>query len=601
MEQAGVENVDETLPADSATEEVAAANTNAASDAGEPPPAQAEMEQAGAENVDETLPANSGSVAASGTTEDVPVELTKKLTQISHKQSRELIDLRRGFERLGKQGTSCEQWRDLQNLLARNQQYQQQLQQRLQDQLAALKEALEAGRSKVALSLWDRIQGNIQQCTGDLRRAMQKEAGACKGTVLEMRNWRNYAATEKKKELIAEMGTLADAGLSPPDLSRRIQKMHEQWKALGRSDQNEKLWREFKRMSDQVYAPCKEYFRQRKQRMAQNLKMRIELCEKLEQKLAELDGKPVHILKLNQLISACNASWKEHAPVEQSKIKPLQKRYYAALKMLGNLRKEAVTGNAARKQSCLEQAKRFAELEDRVKAAAEVRRLQTEWKQIGPADFREEKRFREEFRAVCEAIFKAEGEQRAKSRERARPAAERRHSGLLEQLAPRSEFLEKLEQTLFGAEDPAQFDERRNAVKIDEWEQLPAADEPCESGFNHWLQALMETKTLAQLAALAEDGEQQQRRVCVQLEVEAGVNSPREDQSLRMETQLQQLASNFGKRGPDGMQTAGKLREAEVTLACAGPLTPDARKALRQRFRKLRQRISSRPQRARTG
>ena len=533
--------------------------------------------------------------------EIVPVELAEKLARISHKQSRELIDLRRSFERLGKRGTSSDEWGALQELLEKNHLYQRQLRQRLRSQLEALNEALEAGRSKEALSLWDRVQGNIQQCTGKLRATMQKEAGVCKGPLLEMRKWRDYAATEKKKELIAEMGKLPETGLPPPDLSRRIQTMHEQWKALGRSEQNEKLWREFKKLSDQAYAPCKEHFRERKQRMARNLKVRKELCEKLEARLKEIEGKPIHIVKLNQFVSECKTSWKDHAPVEQSKIKPLQKRYYAALKKLTGMRKEAMAENTARKQVCVGRAKELAVLEDRSAAAAEARELQAEWKRIGPAEFRDEKRFREEFGSACETIFKALGEQQAQMRERARPPAERKHDELLERLAPRVGHLEKLEAGLFGAADRAEFDERRQAVNIDDWKQLPAADENRGGELGARLQELLETETPTELGARAADCDQRQRRACVQLEIHAGVNSPREDHALRMEMQLQQLASGFGKRGPDNRQLAENLREAEVVLTCSGPLTPDARKALWQRLRKLRQRISSRPPRTRTG
>lgn len=533
--------------------------------------------------------------------EAIPAELTDQLAQISHKQSRELLDLRRSFERLGKPGTSCEQWRDLQELLEKNHQYQQQLQQRLHSQLAALNEALEAGRSKEALSLWDRVQGSIQQCTGKLRQSMQKEAGACKGPLLEMRKWRNYAATEKKKELIGEMGMLPEAGLPPPELSQRIQKMHEQWKALGRSDQNEKLWRDFKRLSDQAYAPCREYFQERKQRMARNLKVRTELCEKLEARLKDLDGKPVHILKLHQLVSECNASWKDHAPVEQSKVKSLQKRYYAALKKLTNLRKEAMAENTARKQACVDRAKELAAHEDHTAAAAETRKLQTEWKRIGPAEFRDEKRFREDFAAACDTVFKSLGEHQAKIRERARPPAERNHDALLEQLAPRADFLENLEASLFSAAGPEEFAELGSAVRTEDWEKLPAEDDSHAVELGRRLQELLETETPADLEARAAECEQRQRGECVQLEIHAGLNTPKEDQALRMELQLQQLASGFGKRGPDSKQLAGNLREAEVTLTLAGPLRPDARKELRERLRKLRQRISSRPPRTRTG
>ena len=114
-----------------------------------------------------------------------------------------------------------------------------------------------------------------------------------------------------------------------------------------------------------------------------------------------------------------------------------------------------------------------------------------------------------------------------------------------------------------------------NEFDPESWEQLPpAADEIRGDEMSHRLEALCEAQQLDKLKSLSSDCEKQQRRICVQLEIDADVNSPREEQSLRMELQLQQLASGFGKRGPDLKQTAQKAREAEIGLLCAGPLAP---------------------------
>ncbi len=532
---------------------------------------------------------------------DFPPGLIAKLAKISHKQSQELVNLRRGFEKAGGPDPDNEHWRALRQLLEKNHQFQQQLRERLREQLGKLAEALEAGQSREALALWDRIQGNIQQCTGKLRTVMQKEANASKGQVLELRKWRSYAATQKKRELIVEMKALPEAGLAPRDLGRQIQLMHDQWKALGRSEQNEKLWREFKKLSDQAHAPCKAYFRERKQLMAQNLKVRGELCERLERKLAEPGDQPIHILKLNQLISECNASWKRHAPVEQSKIKPLQKRYYAALKQLTSLRKDAVAKNAQRKRSLLEQARQLAEQDDKSAAANEAKRLQSEWKKTGPADFREEKRLRESFQEACDGIFRQQRDEREKRRELARPPAERRHDEKLAGLGPRTGFLEKVEASLFSAGNAERFSELHQAIETAQWKQLPTTDESCDKALADRLQALLAVGSLTELGSQAEACERRQRQTLVRFEIDAGLNSPREDQSLRMELQLQQLASGFGKRGPDNKQLAASLRDAEIALACSGPLSPQARKSLDQRLQKLRQRLSSRPPRSQTG
>ena len=98
--------------------------------------------------------------------------------------------------------------------------------------------------------------------------------------------------------------------------------------------------------------------------MARNLEVRTELCAKLEQQLSRIEGQPVHILKLNQLIRECDASWKQHAPVEPTKIKPLRQRYHSLLKQLTSLRKRAMAENTQRKQHCLAQLTELAQQED---------------------------------------------------------------------------------------------------------------------------------------------------------------------------------------------------------------------------------------------
>ena len=91
--------------------------------------------------------------------------------------------------------------------------------------------------------------------------------------------------------------------------------------------------------------------------------------------------------------------------------------------------------NGERKQSCVDRVKALAELDNHNTTAEEVRKLQSQWKQIGPTEFRDEKRCRGEFQTACDAVFKVLNEHRAKNRERSRPPEQRIHAELLENLA----------------------------------------------------------------------------------------------------------------------------------------------------------------------
>ncbi|MFT4817152.1 MAG: exonuclease SbcC [Cyclobacteriaceae bacterium] len=291
--------------------------------------------------------------------------------------------------------------------ITKNNEFQEQLKAKTEELLTSLAEALEAGNSENATQCWDKIQGNISNTANQVRAELLKKSNVHKEKIIELRDWKIFASTEKKKELITQMQHLIDSKMHASDRSKNISKMHKEWKTLGRSSQNEQLWKEFKKLSDQAYEPCKEYFKERKQQMVQNLLKRREICESLEAEhklLQEADDEP-DISKLNKLLSDSEKDWKSYAPIEQSKIKGLQKRFYETVNQLRKLRKSKLSVSATQKQELVEQAQELSKNDDNKHAMNEAKRLQQEWKKVGPTSYREDQQYWQDFRAACDAIF----------------------------------------------------------------------------------------------------------------------------------------------------------------------------------------------------
>jgi hypothetical protein len=196
------------------------------------------------------------------------------------------------------------------------------------------------------------------------------------------------------------------------DKAKRISKFHAEWKNLGRSNQNEELWAQFKQFSDKAYEPCKEYFKQRKQRMAANYKARKALIEYLEQEIERFKETDIDIATLNKLLSSADADWKRYAPVEQTRIKTLQKRYYDLVNNIRKQRKALTRGNSDKKKGLILRAEQLLELEDKQKAMNTAKQLQQEWKTAGPTSFKEDKKLWDQFRAACDKIFSKRSEER---------------------------------------------------------------------------------------------------------------------------------------------------------------------------------------------
>ncbi|PCI75197.1 MAG: hypothetical protein COB20_13405 [SAR86 cluster bacterium] len=340
----------------------------------------------------------------------------KEATKLSYKNTARLFEIRSQLRKLQARlaDTDSELTGKIEGLQAniaekitKNNEYQEQLKAKTEELLTSLAEALEAGNSESATQSWDRIQGNISNTANQVRAELLKKSNVHKEKIIELRDWKIFAATEKKKELIAHMQHLIESKMHASDRSKNISKMHKEWKSLGRSSQNEQLWKEFKKLSDQAYEPCKEYFKERKQLMVENLLKRRKICESLEAEhklLLEADGDP-DISKLNKLLSDSEKDWKSYAPIEQRKIKSLQKRFYETINQLRKLRKKKLSISAKQKQEIVGQAQELSKSDDNKHAMNEAKRLQQEWKKIGPTSYREDQKYWQDFRAACDAIF----------------------------------------------------------------------------------------------------------------------------------------------------------------------------------------------------
>ena len=297
----------------------------------------------------------------------------------------------------------------LQPKLSKNAQYQLEMEDVTKQLICKLEAHINAesldSQIPTALEHWRSIQDNLSNSSGDVRARIKEMASPFKEKSQAIREQALALAAEKKKSLIQQMEMLHQADLKIRDRAQTISKLHQQRKVLGRSSLNDELWQQFKTASDQAYEPCKAHFKARKQEMAANFRTRKKLCESLEEAIASFTESPPDIAALNQLLREADSEWKKSAPVEQSKIKSLQKRYYGLVGTLRKFHKKLARNSAAKKASLILQAQELIDLEDKRESIARAKALQQEWKTAGPASYKEDKQLWEQFREVCDKIF----------------------------------------------------------------------------------------------------------------------------------------------------------------------------------------------------
>lgn len=411
----------------------------------------------------------------------------------------------------------------------------------------------------------------------------------------------------EKQALIASMTELKDSEMHLATRARRIRALQETWHAYGTPDETDPLWQQFNELGRVAFEPCKTYFHERKKLMRQNLAERKQICEQLEAWAASLDDEQdTDIGEVNRLEKQARDQWKKYAPVPQKQVAALQGRFNDVLKTLRNARRKTLLAHAARKKQLVGQAEALLNAEDLQGALQEAKRLQKEWKQIGPAPHKEERQLWESFRKHCDALFarrpapsgkpgqkrspgsrsgKAGPGQDGRGGRPAAPRIARKHQVLLDALTPAAQLCREAEEQRLAGQSPD-----ISALQAG-WEaiELPPDNdgnhEALEQRFAQLTEGSSDDTTLQQQAT---GNAEQTRLLCIELEIQAGIDSPPEDRSLRMQRQLEHLKQGLGQGLADAATRSQKLGEALITLLCTGPLKPDDRKSFEKRLQRIR-------------
>jgi len=538
--------------------------------------------------------------------------------------------------------------------IEQNRSHQEALKKSTETLLVNLQKALDVGQSHDALTTWDKIQGNISNTSGKLKSILQGQTNEYRLKLNELRDWKIFAATDKKNTLIQQMQNLLESKMNASDKAKHIGSMHKEWKTLGRSNQNEELWHKFKEISDKAYEPCKAYFNDRKRLMSENLKARQEICASLETAVTAAEKEGFNVSLLNKLLQSSEHDWKKYAPVEQSKIKTLQKRFYGVVNQLRRLRKNVMRDNGRKKQLFIAEAIKLVDLEDKSKAMNEAKRLQQEWKTLGATSYKEDQIYWGNFRTACDKIFAKKNKEAAGAivpADKAQailvgilssltdiiklddegfrssqqsfndlqqaftttldPRVRKQYKRLLDefnnlkskidtrfkalpdkkQLAIRNAILEKatflksLEDILFTSNDSSQFDTLKSKLEYSAWSKLTSSHKSnLEAALQNRFDALRQIESAKDLQLLAINCEQQFRSLCIELEIRANIDTPQEDQSIRMQIQLDQLKNGFGQAKPDRSEHARYALDAVLQAHCIGPLEKQTQSYLMSRL-----------------
>jgi hypothetical protein len=220
--------------------------------------------------------------------------------------------------------------------------------------------------------------------------------------------WQRWANLQVQEELCREMEALkGEENLDTA--SRRMRELQGRWKevALAPRTQGEAMWRRFKTAQDEIFNRTAAFFAAQNAERSANLVKKQALVERAEAMAASTDW-----VRTAAQMQALQAEWKTVGPVSRGQEKAVWERFRAACDRFFTRRQEDLkrrkdewASNLARKEELCVQAEALAESTDWNAAAGTLKKLQADWKTIGPVRKAKSEVVWQRFREACDRFF----------------------------------------------------------------------------------------------------------------------------------------------------------------------------------------------------
>lgn len=195
---------------------------------------------------------------------------------------------------------------------------------------------------------------------------------------------------------------------------KELNELHNEFKHIGPvpKEEQETLWQRFKAASDEVYARRKEFVEQLKSELEVNLKVKEQLAEEVQpftefdsDRIKEWNSKTKEILEIQK-------KWEAVGGLPRAKAKAVNKKFWGTFKTFFNNKSAFFKkldaqreGNLEKKKELVQRALEIKDSSDWQKTAEEFKKLQRQWKEIGPVPEKQRESVYKEFKEAADHFF----------------------------------------------------------------------------------------------------------------------------------------------------------------------------------------------------
>lgn len=239
---------------------------------------------------------------------------------------------------------------------------------------------------------------------------------------------------EKAEELLLEKSVVRSFKL--------LQQYHDEWKEIGPvpQDKKDEIWDRFKNATDQINLRRREHYAEVQEQQQHHYEAKVALCEKIEELITELPETVGKWQNMTKDISDLFNVWRSLGPAPKKQNDEIWKRFKTSMdgffdakkEFFGKIKEQQVENYNLKLDLCA-QAESMMESTDWRQTTNDLKRLQEDWKNIGPVPKKHSDKVWKRFRAACDGFFKRKSEHFANLR-----------GNEVENLARKKELIEKI-------------------------------------------------------------------------------------------------------------------------------------------------------------
>jgi hypothetical protein len=224
----------------------------------------------------------------------------------------------------------------------------------------------------------------------------------------EADEWERWANAGVQETLLKRLEGLREE----PDVAavaKQLRVVQDEWhkvRAVPR-EKGRELWQRYKTVEGELRARCEDHFQHMAVERAENLRLKEGLCEQAEALTESIDW-----IRTAETIKGLQAQWKTLGPVTPGHEKAIWERFRAACDHFFTRRKHDLadrktvwTANLQKKEALCAQIEVLAETTDWDRALVDVKRVQNDWRTVGPVKRSRADAILLRFRGACEKFF----------------------------------------------------------------------------------------------------------------------------------------------------------------------------------------------------